>query len=133
MEQWRSNIQKYKAVHWLLTFAILLMAISTAHIHLHHSHSDIATEHQHVVDLHLLADTSEQSHHDEDTNIIDATPDVVIKKSSFVSPLFALLVSFVITFLLTSIRTSFKPCYTYVSLKQILIYFAPPLRAPPAH
>ena len=75
---------RYKSISWLLIAAILLVAFLPAHYHLHHLYNDdafsSATRHAHAIDLHVLTEKTGQSHHDDETTIIAASPDGIVKK-----------------------------------------------------
>jgi len=133
MDMWRSKTKKYKVVNWLLAAAILLIALLPAHYHLHHLSSIGVPTHAHAVDLHVITDASEQSHHGEETTIINSTPDTLLKDSSFVPPLIALLAVCLVLLLVSNLRTSVKLDLENIALKQVFNYFAPPLRAPPQY
>ena len=111
---------------------LVLAMLMPAHYHLHHLNDIDTAEHDHVLDLHLIADRHGHAHHDEDTSIIAATPDVIVKTDK------PLLVSFVplglvLLLLLTLVdKVSLKCCHHGVRLLRQYRYYSPPLRAPPS-
>ena len=105
-----------------------------AHYHLHHLHPTGAGahEHEHAIDLHLLNNDTDRSHHEEDTSIFAATPDVIVKKGSLeVHPYLLLVVMMIVLTVFRSV--SVRPGTRKTSLRQLYHYFSPPLRAPPLH
>lgn len=130
---WRSKVKKHKVVHWLLAAAILLVALLPAHYHLHHLSTSDTPTHAHEVDLHVMVDVSEQSHHGEEITIINSTPDILLKDTNFVPPLVALLAVWFISLFVSNLRTSVRLDFENVALKQVFNFFAPPLRAPPQY
>ena len=111
---------------------LLLAMLLPAHYHLHHLNDIDTAEHDHVLDLHFIADSDGHAHHDDDTSIIAATPDVIVKTDK------SLLVSFVplglVLLLLLALvdKVSLKCCHHGVRLVRQYRYYSPPLRAPPS-
>jgi len=133
MDKLRNYIVKYKSTNWLLVVAILLISLVPAHYHLHHICGTESTNQIQTIDLHLTSDTVVQSHHGEDTTIITSTPDTLVQDTSSSPTLLALLTVFLILLVLTNLRVSIRSNFGNIVLKQVLYYFAPPLRAPPQH
>lgn len=122
-----------RSISWLLVTAILFTALLPAHYHLHHLYSTDSTNHGHAIDLHLITDNVDQSHHDEDTSIFAATPDVITKKDNSEITSFVLLAILLVLLPVLNKRIRIRPGYFDLTLKQHYPYFSPPLRAPPAH
>jgi len=133
MNKLRNYIVKYKSTNWLLVAAILLISLIPAHYHLHHICGTDSTNQTQAIDLHLTSDTVDQSHHNVDTTIIASTPDTLVQDISSAPTLLALLTVFLILLVLTNLRVSIRANFGNIVLKQVLYYFAPPLRAPPQH
>ena len=133
MDKLRNYIVKYKSTNWLLVAAILLISLIPAHYHLHHICGTESTNQTQVIDLHLTSDTVDHSHHDVDTTIIKSTPDSRVQDSNSTQTLVALLTVFLILLVLVNLRISIRSHFDNIVLKQVLYYFAPPLRAPPQY
>jgi hypothetical protein len=119
-----------RSISWLLVVAVLGITLLPAHYHLHHLHSDDATAHTHTIDLHVIADKADQSHHD-DASIFSATPDVVVKKTN---PEFSPYIILAILLVLLPTYTNLlriKADHGDLGLKRLYPYFSPLLRAPP--
>jgi len=120
-----------KSTSWQLVAVLLFTTLLPAHYHLHHHDGAGLAAHTHSIDLHLIADDVGQSHHDEDTSIFAATPDVIAKKDkpelSFYIPLVILLV----LVLANKNQNRIRPEHSSPGLIQHYLYFSPPLRAPP--
>ena len=104
-----------------------------AHYHLNHLFSGDPTSHDHVVDFHLIADKTDQSHHGEETAVFTANPDGIVKKSNSEFSLLVLLAILLVMLPIPSKRVRIHLGYCNVSLKQSYHHFSPPLRAPPLH
>ena len=133
MKPWRNIIISNKTIHWLLVVSVLLITLMPAHYHLNHLFSGDPTSHDHVVDFHLIADKTDQSHHGVETTVFTANPDGIVKKSN---PEFSSLVLLLILLVILPIignRIRIHLDYYNVSLKQSYHHFSPPLRAPPLH
>jgi len=127
---WKLLITR-KSISWQLIAVLLFITLLPAHYHLHHHDSVELAAHTHSIDLHFIADDAGQSHHDEDTSIFAATPDVIAKKDnpelSFYIPLVILLV----LVLAKNNQSRIRPEQSGPGLIQHYLYFSPPLRAPP--
>jgi hypothetical protein len=127
---WKLLIQR-KSINWQLIAVLLFVTLLPAHYHLHHHDSAEPAAHAHSIDLHLISDDAGQSHHDADTSIFAATPDVIAKKDkpdlSFYIPLAILLV----LILAQNHQNRIRPDQSNQCLKPHYPYFSPPLRAPP--
>lgn len=127
---WKLLIKR-KSISWQLIAVLLFVTLIPAHYHLHHHDRAELAAHTHSIDLHLISDDAGQSHHDEDTSIFAATPDVIAKKGipelSIYVPLAILLV------LLLAHHNQARYSYEQKDpdRKQHNPYFSPPLRAPP--
>ena len=129
---------RYKSISWLLIAAILLVAFLPAHYHLHHLYNDdafssAATGHAHVIDLHVLTEKTGQSHHDDETTIIAASPDGTVKKSNPEFSPFILLVIVLLSLPVLSKQKNIQLNYRSTDLKLPYPHFTPLLRAPPLH
>ena len=126
---WKT-LSSRRSVAKLLIVAVFLTTLMPAHYHLHHIHSAESTAHEHAIDLHVIADTVEQSHHDENTSVFAATPDVIVKKSSIdIHPYMLLTILLVLLAIFDRVRIHFRrsdsnPVHHYP-------FLTPPLRAPP--
>ena len=110
---------------------LLFVTLVPAHYHLHHHDSAELAAHTHSIDLHLISDDMGQSHHDEDTSIFAATPDVIAKKDK---PDFSVYIPLAILLALTLAHMSqnrIRPDHGDQGLEPHYPYFSPPLRAPP--
>ncbi len=126
----------YKSISWLLVTSILLLAFLPAHYHLHHIHNDdsfssATTTHAHVIDLHVLTETTGQSHHQDEATIIAISPDGIVKKSNPEFSPFILLAIILLLLPALSKRINIQLNYRSTNLKQSYPHFAPLLRAPP--
>jgi len=125
------TVINYRSISWILVAALLLTVLLPAHYHLHHLHSIDTAGYAHVVDLHLIADNSGHAHHHENTSIISATPDAIVKTDksvfSFFTPLAAVLVLILARVL--SRLDDYEP--GDIILVRHDAYFSPLLRAPP--
>ena len=126
----RKLANNYKSINWILIAAILVATFLPAHYHLHHLSNTDATTHAHVIDLHLVTDTTEQSHHDGDTTSFKAVPDEGVKSSSLFTP-FILLALLLIVVPINVIRINVRPEFLNNHLKRTYPHFTPLLRAPP--
>ena len=133
----RKIVIRYKSISWLLIAAILLVAFLPAHYHLHHLYNNdafsTASTHAHIIDLHVLTETTGQSHHDDETTIISASPDGIVKKTD---PDFSPFILLVIVLLLQHVlskQINLQLNYRRTDLKQCYPHFTPLLRAPPLH
>lgn len=133
MNTWRNIIISNKTISWLLVVSVLLITLMPAHYHLNHLFSDNSTDHAHVVDFHLIADKTDQSHHGEDTTVFTANPDGIVKKSNPEFFPFILLAILLVLLPLHNKRIRIRLDCCNVSLKQSYQHFSPPLRAPPLH
>jgi hypothetical protein len=126
------TLTHYRPISWVLVMALLLGLLMPAHYHLHHLNDIDTAEHDHVLDLHLIADSNGHAHHDEDTSIIAPTPDVIVKTDK------SLLASFVslglVLLLLSTLADTVRLWHKHhgVRLVRPYQYYFPPLRAPPA-
>ena len=116
--------------------AILLVTLLPAHYHLHHLAGDTSAAHAHATDLHLSTDKLAQSHHQNDTTIINPAPngllskwDGEINKPDIASLVF--LVSFLTLFSFLNVKRNSRPYQVTTFYKQIFYRLSPPLRAPP--
>lgn len=133
MKPWRNIIISNKTIIWLLVLFVLLITLMPAHYHLNHLFNGNPTSHDHVIDFHLIADKTDQSHHGKETTVFTANPDGIVKKST---PEFSPIVLLAILLVICSIpgkRIKIHLDYCNVSLKQSYHHFSPPLRAPPQH
>ena len=120
-----------RVINSLLIAVVLFVALVPAHYHLHHLGDADADLHEHAIDLHLITANADQSHHDEDTSIFSATPDVIVKKASH--DLSAIvIVALLLLLLAVSYRLSTGHGSRITGLNQRHPYFTPPLRAPPS-
>ena len=133
MKLWRNIIISNKTINWLLVVSVLLITLMPAHYHLNHVFSGNSTSHDHVVDFHLIADKTDQSHHGEETTVFTANPDGIVKKiNPELSPFILLAILLVILPVLNNrIRTHRD--FSDVNLKNSYHHFSPPLRAPPLY
>ncbi len=128
----------YKSISWLLIATILLVVFLPAHYHLHHLYNDdafssAATEHAHVIDLHVLTESAGQSHHDDESTIIAVSPDGIVKKSN---PEFSPFIMLAIVLLLLPAlnkRINIPLNYRSADPKKPYPHFIPLLRAPPLY
>ena len=116
---------------------VLLVAFLPAHYHLHHLDNDddfssAGAGHEHVIDLHVLAELSGHSHHDEVASIA-ASPDGMLKKSNPDFPPFILLAMVLLLLPVFNRQINIQLNSRSTKLKQRYLYFAPLLRAPPLH
>ena len=128
---------RYKSISWLLIAAILLVAFLPAHYHLHHLYNDdafsSATTHAHVIDLHVLTETTGQSHHDDEATILATSPDGIVKKSNPEFSPFILLVIVLLSLPVLCKQINLQLNYRSTGFKQCYPHFTPLLRAPPLH
>lgn len=103
-----------------------------AHYHLHHLNDTDPAEHAHVLDLHLISDSNRNAHHDEDTSIIAATPDVIVKTVNSLLASFVLLALFLLMLSTLAEKVRLRYSHCGVRLVRQYHYYSPPLRAPPA-
>ena len=122
----------YRPISWVLVIALSLTMLMPAHYHLHHINDIDTAEHDHVLDLHLITDRHGHAHHDEDTSIIAATPDVIVKTDKSLVVLFVPLGLVLLLLLILADKVGLR--YRHHGVRQVLQYryYSPPLRAPPA-
>ncbi|UCB54490.1 MAG: hypothetical protein JSW45_11195 [Thiotrichales bacterium] len=119
-----------RSINLLLIGVILFTTLMPAHYHLHHIHDTDGETHDHAIDLHFVTTNTDQSHHDEETSIFAATPDVIVKKiNSDITPFVLLTVLLVLLAVLY--RVSMLHEHGNASHRPHHPYFTPPLRAPP--
>ena len=125
------KIIRYRPIAWALVTALLLTILVPAHYHLHHLHDAEPAAHTHVLDLHLIADNSGHAHHQQDTSIFSATPDVIVKADKSVFAQFIPLAIFLILLLTLAyhVRLLLDPADGRPVRHSR--YYSPPLRAPP--
>lgn len=133
MNAWRNIIISNKTINWLLVVSVLLITLMPAHYHLNHLFSGNPTSHDHVVDFHLIADKTDQSHHGEETTVFTVNPDGIVKKSNPEFSPFILLAILLVILPIPNKRIRTHLDYYTASLKQSYHHFSPPLRAPPLH
>jgi len=104
-----------------------------AHYHLNHLFNGNSTDHDHVIDYHLIVDKTDQSLHGEYTAVFTANPDGIIKKSKPEFFPFILLAILLVLITIHNKRISIRLECSNVSLKQRYQFLIPPLRAPPLH
>ena len=126
----KSMIMHRRSINKLLIALVLLTALSPAHYHLHHLGNDEPASHDHAIDLHFITIDTDPSHHNEDTSIFAATPDVIVKKSLVPVHTFVLL-TIVLVLLARFHRATISTGYGDKTPVQHAPYFTPPLRAPP--
>ena len=126
-------IISHKTINWLLVVSVLLITLMPAHYHLSHLFSSDPTGHDHVVDFHLIADKTDQSHHGEETTDFTANPDGIVKKNNpeFFPFILLTILLFLLPILNNRIRTHRD--FNDVNLKHSYHHFSPPLRAPPLY
>ncbi len=129
----RNKVIYCRSISWLLVAAVLLTTLLPVHYHLHHLYSADSSTHEHAIDLHLITDNVDQSHHDEDTSIFAATPDVIAKKAYSETTSLILLAILLVLLPVLNNSIRIRPGYFDLTLKQHYPFFSPPLRAPPAH
>lgn len=128
MEQLRKHLIKGKTIAFMAIAAILINMLLPVHYHFHHNDTHNTTHHSHSIDLHSAAD---DSHHDEATNVFDATPQGMSKLSiKHFSPLFLFtFILLLLPFVDKRVFIGFR--HHYLMLTQNHFAIAPPLRAPP--
>ncbi len=120
-----------KSVSWLLVAVLLFITLLPAHYHLHHHESAGLATHTHSIDLHLLSDDMGESHHDEETSIFAATPDVIAKKDNPDFSTYIPLALLLVLILVLDNKERSRPEPRDQRLEPHHPYFSPPLRAPP--
>jgi hypothetical protein len=125
------TIINYRSISWILVAALLAAVLLPAHYHLHHLHYPDTAGHTHVVDLHFITDNSGHAHHHENTSIISATPDAIVKTDKLVFSLFIPLAIVLVLILTCSHRVWSRYEPGEITLFRQYAYFSPPLRAPP--
>jgi hypothetical protein len=111
---------------------LLLAMVMPAHYHLHHLNDIDTAEHDHVLDLHLIADSNGHAHHDDDTSIIAATPDVIVKTDKPLLVLFVPLGLVLLLLLTLADKVKLRHGHRGVRLIRQYRHYYPPLRAPPS-
>ena len=127
---WKLLISR-KSISWQLVAVLLFVTLLPAHDHLHHIDRTELAAHTHSIDLHLIADGVGQSHHDEDTSIFAATPDVIAKKYTPELSVYIPLAILLVLLIAGTHSTRLRPNQTDSARTQHHPYFSPPLRAPP--
>lgn len=133
MKAWRKLINDYKSISWLLIAALLILTLLPAHYHLHHaSNVDFNdSAHTHMVDLHVLANTPDNAHHDSREASFTAAPDGIIKKQNSAFAFFFILAVFLIFLPILYSRKHVHSVSRDISPARTPFYLCPPLRAPP--
>jgi hypothetical protein len=127
---WKSQTQR-ESISWQLIAVLLFVTLLPAHYHLHHHDSVETAAHAHSIDLHLISDGAGQSHHDEDTSIFAATPDVIAKKDKSDIPVYIPLSILLVLILVHKNQNSIRHDQSDQCREPHYPYFSPPLRAPP--
>jgi hypothetical protein len=127
---WKLLIQR-KSISWQLIAVLLFVTLLPAHYHLHHHDSAETAAHAHSIDLHLISDDAGQSHHDEDTSIFAATPDVIAKKDKPGFSVYIPLAILLVLILVHNHQSRIRHDQSDQCLEPHYSYFSPPLRAPP--
>jgi hypothetical protein len=84
------------------------------------------------VDLHVITDTTAQSHHDEATSIA-ASPDGILKNYNPIYSPFIFLITVLTLLLIQHKRIKIGFDYKNINPQQSCPHFSPLLRAPPLH
>ena len=127
---WKLLIQR-KSINWQLIAVFLFVTLLPAHYHLHHHNSAEPAAHAHSIDLHLISDDAGQSHHDEDTSIFAATPDVIAKKDKPGYSVYIPLAILLVLILSHNLQHRVRPDQSDQYLESHYPYFSPLLRASP--
>ncbi len=127
---WKLLIQR-ESISWQLIVVLLFVTFLPAHYHLHHHDSAELAAHAHSIDLHLLSDNMGQSHHDEDTSVFAAIPDVLAKKDKPDFSIYIPLAILLVLILAHNHQNRIRPDQSVQCLEPHYPYFSPPLRAPP--
>lgn len=123
---------QYQSIAWLVIAAILVLALTPHHYHLHHESGADSAAHEHVIDLHLFSDISDAAHHDE-AIVLEATPDGLLKPLGD-NPLTLHQAVFLLAFLpIIDARIGRTQFDAAKILRPALHHLTPPLRAPPQH
>ena len=126
----RINRLQHESIAWLVIAAVLVLALTPHHYHLHHGSGADSVAHEHVIDLHLFSDVSDAAHHDE-AIVLEATPDGLLKPASD-NPLTLPLTIFRLAFLpIIDARIRHRLYDSAARLRTPLYHLTPPLRAPP--
>lgn len=121
------------AISWALVAALLVSTLLPAYFHLHHADAaavESSSDHKHVADIHVYADSHDADVHDGG-HAVDPAPDITFKKAGAQLPLWALLLTLCIVLPLGG--PTF--CCSRLALNHRLLrlnrHTIPPLRAPP--
>jgi hypothetical protein len=109
-----------------------MLMLFPAHYHFHHATDSASAPHAHEVDLHVMINAVDQTHHDE-ARILQASPDALAKKLNDHPSTVFLIVLLLIFLPLAVRRTGLRSYEAASSLYQPYYYLTPPLRAPPRH
>jgi hypothetical protein len=120
-----------RSISWQLIAVLLFITLVPAHYHLHHHNSAGLSAHTHSIDLHLVSDNKGKSHHNKDTSIFAATPDVIAKNGNPGFSLYIPLAVLLIIILAHPGHVRKRYDQRDERLIQHYPYFSPPLRAPP--
>ena len=110
---------------------MLLLSFFPAHFHLHHTDDEGAASHQHIIDLHVITDVTEQDHHGE-SHIVKASADGLIKQLTGLMLSVGLILSFLVLFPPLNSRVLHYLFEDVRKHKKSSYRRAHPLRAPPA-
>ena len=128
---WLKTIH-YRPISWVLVMTLLLAVLMPAHYHLHHLNDIDTAEHDHFLDLHFIADRHGHAHHDDDTSIIAATPDVIVKTDKSLLASFVPLGLVLLLLMTLADKVGLRYWHQDVRLVRQYRYYSPPLRAPPS-
>lgn len=127
-----SNAVSRHTISWILVAALLMLTLVPFYYHLHHDDpalSDAPGVPNHVTDIHILGD-NDNGHH-EGSHILEPTPDVALKQSGVLLPVFAALLILAVLLPLLA-GPSVKPAAVSAQrLPRFHRHNTPPLRAPP--
>jgi hypothetical protein len=131
MNAWRNFARRHQSLLWGLIVVLLASILLPMHIHLHHMDGARSASHDHAVDVHLVADNTDSSHHD-DATVLSVSPNALLKQiDDSPLPLAALFFLFVLV-PAVSPRIGKQVISSDYIPRQTFHHFNPPLRAPPA-
>ncbi len=125
--------ERRDAISWMLVVALLLLTLFPFHYHLHHDASaqvDGSPGHDHVTDIHFLADANGAEHH-EVGHTVDSAVNPTLKYNNVLSHIFAILLTLLVLYPIRTLTFSHVQLALSQRLPRITRHSNPPLRAPP--
>lgn len=119
-----------RAIAGFLVLAVLMLALSPVHYHLHHAPGSDDAHAEHLIDLHYLMDSTGSVHH-QDAHSIEPASDAALKSPGVLLPLLALIVTWLLLVSPRPAAIGLSASPVHAGRPRLRRHSSPPLRAPP--